>query len=508
MAINIYPATSMNEYNLDWIIKKIKELNDSMTDYEALHTITFGGDWDISKQYTQWTIVSDPITHDGYLSLKPVPNNVEITNTEYWLKIADYTTGLALVNARIDSVEDDVEAIETDITDNIKPDIETIETDITDNIKPDIDDLEYRMNLLSSRRIIIFGDSYFMPTPIGGGNSVGYYLSGYLSDTNISFTINSQGGEGFAVSGSYNFLYDITNFVSPFNNDEVTDILFVGGYNDRNSSVSDIEDGMNTCFSACRIKYPNAKIHVGHFGWNSDVSSTERFKCLTYSLRAYRNACLHGASYMINSEYTMHYYDLFVSPSIDYIHPNSDGCREIAKQIALYLTSGSCDVHYPYKRCYYNYTGGGGTPYVPSPGGWTDTYYSVGSALDNDTVRIYMPDGTTYYKSPYSNFTISTSSYTALISLSNTVVGQRLHFMGMYDGAGQGHIQPNIPMKGLVGHSGDYNSVSQLECVLCEGSLFARNYSVNSANNDYKTITGVEWLELGGGMFTIPTLEC
>ena len=119
MAINKYPYTNFNEYNLDWIINKIREFQAELTDYEALHSITFGGDWDISKSYTQWTIVSDPIIHDGYLSLQPVPANVPITNTAYWLKIADYTTGLAAVNARVD-------AVETDITDNIKPDIDAI----------------------------------------------------------------------------------------------------------------------------------------------------------------------------------------------------------------------------------------------------------------------------------------------------------------------------------------------------------------------------------------------
>ena len=144
MAINRYPFTDFSSYNLDWIILKIKEFEKSLTDYEALHSITFGGDWDISKSYTQWTIVSDPVTNDGYLSLQPVPYNVQITNTDYWLKIADYTTGLAAVNARMD-------AVEADITDNIKPDIDAIEADITDNIKPNILTLNNDISVVSDK---------------------------------------------------------------------------------------------------------------------------------------------------------------------------------------------------------------------------------------------------------------------------------------------------------------------------------------------------------------------
>ena len=344
MAINRYPYTTFNEFNLDWIVLKIKEFESELTDYEALHSITFGGDWDISKSYTQWTIVSDPITHDGYLSLKPVPANVQITNTEYWLMIADYTTGIAAVNARIDAVEADITnnikpdivAVEADITDNIKPDIDAVEADITNNIKPDILSLDGRLDSAEAaisqlqtgrRKILIFGDSYFMDNPPSGQTSFRQYLEPLVDlIPEVEVELNADGGEGFGQSGNYTFLYDVEHYTPAFAADDITDVFFVGGYNDRNNAAADIKNGMSAAFAKVRDLYPNAKISVGFFAWDAKQSSADRDTIVTNALLNWHLCTEYGAAFMANSEYTMHNYDLFYTA--DNFHPNGDAtCR-------------------------------------------------------------------------------------------------------------------------------------------------------------------------------------
>ena len=85
---NKYPYTDFHEINLDWIIAQIKQLHHDYDEFKAVNTITNAGAWDITKQYQSWTIVSYGTA--GYISLKPVPAGVAITNIEYWGLVADY----------------------------------------------------------------------------------------------------------------------------------------------------------------------------------------------------------------------------------------------------------------------------------------------------------------------------------------------------------------------------------------------------------------------------------
>lgn len=86
--INQFPYMDAHVMNLDWVIRTCKLLENKVDTYTILNSISYQGEWLITKQYTKWSVVF----YNGlaYLSLQPVPSNVPIDNTDYWMVIAPY----------------------------------------------------------------------------------------------------------------------------------------------------------------------------------------------------------------------------------------------------------------------------------------------------------------------------------------------------------------------------------------------------------------------------------
>ena len=86
-----YPYTDFHELNLDWIISKLIQMDSKLTNFVNLNTIKYADpiSWDITKQYETNTIVIDQTTGVAYISAKPVPAGVAISNTDYWSVVFD-----------------------------------------------------------------------------------------------------------------------------------------------------------------------------------------------------------------------------------------------------------------------------------------------------------------------------------------------------------------------------------------------------------------------------------
>lgn len=83
------PYTNFHDLNLDWIIEALNDINRKLADFVSLNTIKYANPlkWDITSQYAQNTLVMDPQDGTAYLSVQPVPQGVQITDTNYWTPV-------------------------------------------------------------------------------------------------------------------------------------------------------------------------------------------------------------------------------------------------------------------------------------------------------------------------------------------------------------------------------------------------------------------------------------
>lgn len=104
-----FPWSNKQALNLDWLLNTMKNLLQQFTEFKAVNTLTYGGIWDITKNYPAWTIVTTG--NSGYISLQPVPVGVPLTNREYWIEAVE-------LDPRIAGIIEQIAEMETEISNN------------------------------------------------------------------------------------------------------------------------------------------------------------------------------------------------------------------------------------------------------------------------------------------------------------------------------------------------------------------------------------------------------
>lgn len=89
--MNRYAYTDFHELNADWMIRTMMELINQVENFVSLNAIKYADpiQWNITSQYEKNTVVIDPLSGTAYISVKPVPMGVALTNTDYWTVVFD-----------------------------------------------------------------------------------------------------------------------------------------------------------------------------------------------------------------------------------------------------------------------------------------------------------------------------------------------------------------------------------------------------------------------------------
>lgn len=273
-----YPSSQMSDLNLDWFLEKFKVIADVVE--------TMSKEWADIKGTAQ-KIVEDEVKKE-------------------------------LASGEIGKVVD--EAVKTGLSTASK---------YTDTSRRTFD---------FNGKTICIGDSYgegFNPD----GNVTGWpqLVKSYLGLTDDNFFSNSLGGSGFVNNTTFATLLSQTS--NHFNNEEVTNIIVCGGFNDRGKTENEIINAIYNFKKQANILYPNAQIYVGFIGESTDMNSRGN---LNLPRTAYCSGCnYNGITYLSGVENALHSDGMFGS---DGVHPNTWGQESIAKAIANALLNGYASV--------------------------------------------------------------------------------------------------------------------------------------------------------------------
>lgn len=198
---------------------------------------------------------------------------------------------------------------------------------------------ENTLSLLTDKKYLFIGDSYGT-----GQNELQEQTTPwttlvpqYMGLTNeVNSWTNSYNGSGF-VNG-YTFIAQLQDMAKVVPTDEITDIIIVGGYNDKSKNDSDIENKISELMTYAKTTYPNAKVKFGCVGWSRDYAVRQE---IMEKLPVYQRITKYGGEYLNNTEWILHDYSLF---SDDHYHPNQNGQNELSKYLVEAIKTGSCDV--------------------------------------------------------------------------------------------------------------------------------------------------------------------
>jgi len=311
-----YPYLDEHELNLDWLIAKMKELIKDFDEFKVVNNITFSGQWDITKQYPAWTIVSD--NNIGYVSIQPVPVGVPLSNGNYWVEVIDYTAQIAGLENRVIALENTV----GDASSGLVHDVDELQTDMA-AITPLVE--KHQFNNLKDARFVAITDSFGVYQNANGRNFL-EEVQNILGISNDNFFIDYHGSYGFKNDEFLSILQGMT-ITDP---DSIDYVICVGGNNDRGSTAAQIQTGIKNFCDYTRTNFPKAKIVIGYDAWNENMAGIYADRAYT----EYKNSCGINNAEFADMQSALHRFGL----TSDGIHPTASGVDRLTASLMNYLT--------------------------------------------------------------------------------------------------------------------------------------------------------------------------
>lgn len=292
---NHYPYTDLHELNLDWILKKIKELGIKMDEFVVKNSIIFKGAWNIVDQYPAWSVVIH--NNSMYIATQAVPSGVDISDGDYWQLLFNFNSSLA-----------------------------------------------------TNRKIIMIGDSY-------GEQNDGSVLRWFweifrdalgLTD-DVNFWHSFQSGAGFGNGHFLSQLQTIANTIE--DKDSITDVFVCGGWND--SDVTQPYGPDSVFYPAVQAfddyvkgTFPYANISLAHISWgDSEIFGNGVHDQMPVSIRRYGEQSSKGWRVLSGTEHILHRYEAGIWQS-DGAHPANGGQSYLGTHLPTAFLTGSVDINY------------------------------------------------------------------------------------------------------------------------------------------------------------------
>ena len=200
-----------------------------------------------------------------------------------------------------------------------------------------LNNIERTLSLMNNKKFLIIGDSYAEGySPDETLTSFPYLFKQHLNLTDDQITIAYQGGIGFAREG-----YLIRTLINTLNNDnDITDIYILSGYNDRGQSYENIRNEIQLCNNLLKTKFPNGILHIGEVGCSNNPDNVYPLYLInTY----YKKACNElNIKFIDNINYALHEY--FLSFSSDGFHPNQYGQNLLSLALESYVCNGYLNI--------------------------------------------------------------------------------------------------------------------------------------------------------------------